>query len=57
MHIFITGGLGFVGGRLSEVPLEAGHSVTASGRTKNQAMTDRLRFTDTAVDTTQSGPR
>ena len=34
MHVFITGGLGFVGRRLSQALLDAGHEVTARGRSK-----------------------
>lgn len=56
MHVFITGGLGFVGRRLSETLLEAGHSVTASGRTRNPAMIVHPRFDYVAADTSQKGP-
>lgn len=55
MHVFITGGLGFVGRRLSQVLLEAGHAVTASGRSKT-AQIDHPRFQYVAADTSREGP-
>ncbi len=55
MHIFITGGLGFVGRHLSRLLLEAGHEVTATGRTKNPRMIDHEKFHYLAADTTREG--
>jgi uncharacterized protein len=55
MNIFITGGLGFVGRRLSEMLLEAGHKVTASGRTQNPKLIDHPSFDYEAADTTKEG--
>jgi uncharacterized protein len=56
LHIFITGGLGFVGRHLSLAFLQAGHRVTAVGRSRNpSAMIDHPSFTYQAVDTTESG--
>lgn len=56
MHVFITGGLGFVGRRLSQTLLDAGHAVTASGRSKTVRTIDHPRFQYVAADTTQEGP-
>ena len=56
MHIFITGGLGFVGRHLSIALLEAGHTVTASGRTENPETIDHPGFGYVAADTTAEGP-
>lgn len=56
MHVFITGGLGFVGRRLSQVLLEAGHAVTASGRSKTAQTIDHPRFQYVAADTSREGP-
>ena len=44
MHVFITGGLGFVGRRLSQALLDAGHEVTASGRSKTVRTIDTPGF-------------
>ena len=56
MNVFVTGGLGFVGRRLSEALLEAGHTVTASGRTRNPETIVHPRLDYVADDTTQEGP-
>ncbi len=56
MHVFITGGLGFVGRQLSRALLEMGHSVTASGRTQNPRLIDHPQFRYEAADTTREGP-
>jgi NAD dependent epimerase/dehydratase family enzyme len=56
MHVFITGGLGFVGRRLSRALLDAGHEVTASGRSKTVRTIDHPQFQYVAADTTQEGP-
>ena len=55
MDIFITGGLGFVGRRLSEQLLAAGHAVTATGRSQNPDLIDHPRFTYVPADTTREG--
>ena len=56
MHVFITGGLGFVGRRLSQALLDAGHEVTASGRSTTVRTIDHPRFQYVAADTTQEVP-
>lgn len=56
MHVFITGGLGFVGRRLSQVLLDAGHAVTASGRSKTAQTIDHPRFQYVVADTSLEGP-
>ena len=55
MNIFITGGTGFVGRRLSKALLEAGHHVTAVGRTPNPQGIDHPAFRYIAADTTLAG--
>ena len=56
MHVFITGGLGFVGRRLSRALLDAGHAVTASGRSKSVRTIEHPQFQYVAADTTREGP-
>jgi uncharacterized protein len=56
MHVFITGGLGFVGRPLCRTLLDAGHAVTASGRSKAPRLIDHPRFRYVAADTTREGP-
>jgi uncharacterized protein (TIGR01777 family) len=55
MNIFITGGLGFVGRHVSRAFLQAGHRVTAIGRTQRPDMIDHPNFHYLAADTTQPG--
>jgi len=55
MNIFITGGLGFVGGHLSKAFLESGHQVTAVGRTPDPQGIDHPAFRYIAADTTLAG--
>ena len=56
MNIFITGGLGFVGRRLSQALLADGHEVVAIGTRSDPRRIDHARFTYLAADMTQSGP-
>jgi hypothetical protein len=55
MHVFITGGLGFVGRHLSQTLLDEGHTVTASGRTRNPRGIDHPEFHYLSADTTREG--
>ena len=55
MNILITGGTGFVGGRLTRHLLARGHSVTAIGRRARPAMPDKPNFRYVAADTTHGG--
>jgi uncharacterized protein (TIGR01777 family) len=55
MHVFITGGLGFVGRHLSQTLLDEGHTVTASGRTQNPRGIDHPEFHYLSADTTRKG--
>ncbi|KJS31934.1 MAG: epimerase [Desulfatitalea sp. BRH_c12] len=55
MNILITGGTGFVGGRLTRHLLARGHSVTAIGRRARPAMPDEPNFRYVAADTTHGG--
>ena len=55
MHVFITGGLGFVGRHLSQTLLDEGHTVTASGRSQNPRRIDHARFEYIGADTTREG--
>ena len=49
MHVFITGGLGFVGRRLSQALLDAGHEVTARGRSKTVRKNEIEQLNDETV--------
>ncbi len=55
MKIFISGGLGFVGGHLTHHFLAQGHQVTAAGRRRNPPLPDHPHFTYLSADTTQAG--
>lgn len=55
MNVFITGGLGFVGRRLSEALLRDGHHVTAVGRTEHPDTIDHPAFVYLRADTTEPG--
>jgi uncharacterized protein (TIGR01777 family) len=55
MNVFITGGLGFVGRKLSNFFLQKGHRVTAVGSSKNPALIDHPDFRYISADTTRTG--
>ena len=55
MHVFITGGLGFVGSNLSRYLLDKGHRVTAVGRQTGQGGTRNENYSFIAADTTKPG--
>ncbi|MBW2193683.1 MAG: NAD-dependent epimerase/dehydratase family protein, partial [Deltaproteobacteria bacterium] len=55
MKIFVTGGVGFVGGYLSRFLLERGHAVTAVGTRANQHLIDQQNFRYISADTTVPG--
>jgi len=55
MNILITGGLGFVGRRLSESFLRDGHHVTAVGRSEHPDTIDHPAFRYLRADTTKPG--
>jgi len=55
MNIFITGGLGFVGRRLSKALLQFGHRVTAVGLTPEPDTIPHPAFHYIAADTTHPG--
>ena len=55
MHVFITGGLGFVGSHLSRFLLNKGYRVTAVGRPVNQQQIQHANFDYVSGDTTQTG--
>jgi uncharacterized protein (TIGR01777 family) len=55
MKIFVTGGVGFVGGYLSRFLLERGHAVTAVGTRANQQLIDHQNFRYISADTTVPG--
>jgi uncharacterized protein (TIGR01777 family) len=56
MHIFITGGLGFIGSHLTQMFLDAGHRVTATGTRLSQQRIDHDQFRYLSADTTEPGP-
>lgn len=55
MHVFITGGLGFVGSHLSQFLLNNGYRVTGVGRPANQQQIQHANFNYVSGDTTQTG--
>jgi hypothetical protein len=55
MNIFITGGLGFVGQHLCHHLLQAGHHVTACGRSAKQDKISHTDFTYLSIDTSVKG--
>lgn len=55
MKIFITGGTGFIGGRLSEFFLSQGHQVVAVGTRLDQHLINHKNFRYLSANTTQTG--
>ena len=55
MNIFITGGVGFVGARLSNILLSRGHTVTAVGLRSIQKRIDNKNFHYISADTSKEG--
>lgn len=55
MNIFIVGGTGFVGSRLSSYLLDQGHTVTALGTSPQWRNAEHARFTYLPADATQPG--
>lgn len=55
MNYLITGGLGFVGRNLCRHFLDAGHQVTATGRSKNPSLIDHPAFNYISADTAKTG--
>lgn len=55
MNVFITGGLGFVGRKLSNFLLKKGNRVTAVGSSKNPELIDHPDFHYISADTSQTG--
>ena len=55
MRVFISGGTGFVGQKLSRHLLDQGHEVTATGQRAAQTVIDHPRFRYVSADTTQPG--
>ncbi|MDJ0876094.1 MAG: TIGR01777 family oxidoreductase [Desulfobacterales bacterium] len=55
MNIVISGGTGFVGAHLVDTLLEAGHSVTALGRSRHHQREGHAQFKFISADTTQPG--
>lgn len=55
MKILITGGTGFVGDRLSDELLLAGHEITATGTSASHRLANREGFRYVRADTTRKG--
>jgi hypothetical protein len=55
MNIFITGGMGFVGQHICRHLLQAGHQVTACGRSSKQDKLKHPNFTYLSIDTSEKG--
>ncbi len=55
MKIFMTGGTGFVGMALSNILLDKGHEVIATGTSQNHTLSGQSNFTFISADTTQKG--
>ncbi len=55
MNIVVTGGTGFVGSHLVDTLLEAGHSVTALGRSRHHRREGQAEFEFISADTTRPG--
>ncbi len=55
MHIFISGGSGYIGSYLSRHFLSNGHHVTATGRRRHLPLSSNDRFTYIRTDTTKEG--
>jgi len=55
MNIFITGGMGFVGQHICRYLLQAGHQVTACGRSAKQNKIAHPDFTYLSIDTSVKG--
>lgn len=55
MHIFITGGLGFVGSHLTASLLKQGHEVTVTGSREAPVIPSHANFRYIPADTTRQG--
>lgn len=55
MKVFITGGLGFVGRYITNLLLQQGHEVTATGSRKSPKKPEHTNFRYIAADTTREG--
>jgi uncharacterized protein (TIGR01777 family) len=55
MHIFITGGSGYIGSNLSLYLLARGHKITATGSRKEPPFSTNEQFTYIRCDTTKEG--
>ena len=56
MKIFISGGTGFVGGKLVQYLLDQGHNVVATGTSSSHNSISHENFRYISTDTTQKGP-